>query len=91
MRKDLRNGRESGRWKPYTWSGARVRTYMRHVEQQIILECCDWLGTYEGNLLAAEVLCLWSARLSAALLHQEGILMYGEMVRSGNTSSTPRE
>lgn len=91
MAKDLRNGREYGRWHPGRWSGAHLVKYMRDVEAAIISELQVSHGMYEGSRIAAEAISNWSGLLSAALLHQERILTYGEVLSNGNTSTKTRE
>lgn len=37
-RKDLRNGRESGTWKPHRWSPVRAAAFTSHVLTVILME-----------------------------------------------------
>lgn len=91
MRKDLRNPLELKRWNPSAWSPEKIRKYMHHVEEQIVLECRDFVGVYDGALVAAEAIARWSTVVSQTELLRRGVLLIGEMIKHGNTSTTPRE
>lgn len=53
---------ELRQWAPSRWSPFRLEAFTRHVHMYTEEFLCDFLGWYEGNMLAAE---LRNARLAA--------------------------
>jgi hypothetical protein len=80
-KKDIRNGKESGNWRPSRWTETKLRRYMGHVARFAGLNAILLLGGDEGTALAEELVAGHKERLSAAMLAKLGVATIGDSER----------
>jgi hypothetical protein len=80
-KKDIRNGKELGNWRPGRWTDAKLRRFMRHVCKAAWNECSTILGAQEGNGAIMGFLSEAKERESLAMLHHRGIQTIGDVER----------
>jgi len=78
-RKDLRNGHESGAWKPSKWRPERVRRYRRHVAEYIGFALSFYFPPHEVRIVCAEIAARIAEADSADGLHADGIKTLGDI------------
>jgi hypothetical protein len=83
-KKDIRNGKESGNWRPGRWTDAKLRRFMRHVCKAAWNECSAILGAQEGNRAIMEFLSDSKERESIAMLHKMGFRTIGDVERGAS-------
>jgi hypothetical protein len=71
-RKDLRNGRESGSWKPHKWTIRRQRTCLKHALESAYSALCADVGPYNASLINAEVCARVRDAHNADAIHAAG-------------------
>jgi hypothetical protein len=77
-RKDLRNGRESGSWKPHKWTIRRQREYLKHALAAAYSELCTDVGPYNAGIINAEVCARVRDAHNADAIHAAGYLTLGD-------------
>lgn len=77
-KKDLRNGRESGRWHPAKWNEKRGDTFTRDTYKHAALYLAELLDPHEGRIVAAKLISLRDENASVELLHKAGYKTIGE-------------
>lgn len=76
-KKDLRNGKEWGRWNPHKWSDDRARRARTHALNVAYNELCADLGQYQAALQVAEIYSMLEAGISRAALRAAGVPTIG--------------
>jgi len=77
-RKDLRNGRESGTWRPHKWSPAKVRTFIRHFFGHLHLELELYYRPHDVNIALALIAGIRAAAESRDAIHAAGLRTISE-------------
>lgn len=76
-KKDLRNGKESGSWKPYRWRAARAARTRMHALDVAFIELCRDLGEYRAALALCEIRGSVGAAVSRAAFEATHTRMLG--------------
>lgn len=81
-RKDLRNGRESGAWKPGLWSTSKVNRFTGHVLTVFLMELEREMPRQEATRIFGEFLRERDRRLSELGLRNSGVTTLAGWSRS---------
>jgi hypothetical protein len=82
-KKDLRNGRESGSWKPHKWTIRRQREYLKHALESAYSALCDDVGQYNAALINSEVCARVRDAHNADAIHAAGFKTLGDVSPAG--------
>lgn len=77
-KKDLRNGKESGRWHPGKWSDARARHVRTSALSVAYQELSLEFGQYQASIQLATIYSIVDAEISRQAVHAAGLKTIGE-------------
>jgi len=80
-KKDARNGKESGHWKPAKWNDSHVRRFLRHTVRHAWDQAILFLGPRYGQNAIIEFLSGAEDRESAVMLARLGVKTIGDVER----------
>jgi hypothetical protein len=80
-KKDARNGKESGQWRPGKWTDAHVRRFLRHVTAHAWDQASYFGPRMEVHRELIEFLQGAKDRESAAMLARAGVRTIGDVER----------